>query len=150
VGISLASRVSYIFVCVGLRCVECRAGTSIFGHFAGVGGGTVRVFCLLGSVLACVVRLNRWGWRDSTIFLVSLALFLAGTVRLKWQGCAVISFSFSLVSCHYSWRVDMRGRDIAFLFFLLWYFVAVSCSFFIFKLLIVDNLLQEVSEDLVP
>ncbi len=53
--------------------MERRAGTSIFGYFAGAGGGTVRVFCFLGSVLACVVRLNRWGWRDSTIFLVSLA-----------------------------------------------------------------------------
>ncbi len=48
-GISLASRVTYIFVCVSLRCVERRAGTSIFGYFAGVGGGTVRVFCFLGS-----------------------------------------------------------------------------------------------------
>ncbi len=54
VGISLASRVTYIFVCVSLCCVERRAGTSIFGHSADVGGGTVRVFCLLGSVLACV------------------------------------------------------------------------------------------------
>ena len=44
VGISLASWVAYIFVCVSLRCVECRAGTSIFGHFVGVGGGTVRIF----------------------------------------------------------------------------------------------------------
>ena len=43
-GISLASRVTYIFACVSLRCVECRAGTSIFGHFVGVGGGTVRIF----------------------------------------------------------------------------------------------------------
>ena len=42
----------------------------------------------------------------------------------------------------------MRGRDIVIYF--LWYFVAVSCGFFIFKLVIVDNLLQEVFEDLVP
>jgi hypothetical protein len=41
--------------------VECRAGTSIFGHFAGVGGGTVRIFCFLGSVLAGTVRLKWWG-----------------------------------------------------------------------------------------
>jgi hypothetical protein len=74
-GNFLASRVTYIFVCVSLRCVECRAGTSIFGHFAGVGGGTVRIFCFSSSVLAGTVRLNRWGWRDSTDFLVSLALF---------------------------------------------------------------------------
>jgi hypothetical protein len=39
----------HIRVCGSLRCVECRAGTSIFGHFAGVGGGTVWVFCFLGS-----------------------------------------------------------------------------------------------------
>jgi hypothetical protein len=55
VGISLASRVTYIFVFVSLRCVKCRAGTSIFGPSAGVGGGTVRIFCLLGSILVCVV-----------------------------------------------------------------------------------------------
>ena len=39
-----ASRVTYIFVCVSLRCVECRAGTSISGHFVDVGGGTVWIF----------------------------------------------------------------------------------------------------------
>ncbi len=42
-GISLASRVMYI-LCVCLRCVECRAGTILFGYFGGVGGGTVRIF----------------------------------------------------------------------------------------------------------
>jgi hypothetical protein len=34
-------------LCVCLRCVECRAGTSIFGHFGGVYGGTVRIFLFL-------------------------------------------------------------------------------------------------------
>ncbi len=65
----------HIRVCGSLRCVACRAGTSIFGQFAGVGGGTVRVFCFSGSVLAGTVRLNRWGWRYSMDLLVSLALF---------------------------------------------------------------------------
>jgi hypothetical protein len=55
VGIFLASRVTYILAFVRLRCVECRAGTSIFGRSAGVGGGTVRIFCRLGSILVCVV-----------------------------------------------------------------------------------------------
>ncbi len=45
-GISLASRVMYI-LCVCLRCVECRAGTILTGHFGGVGGGTVRIFLSL-------------------------------------------------------------------------------------------------------
>ncbi len=62
-------------------------------------------------------------------FLTIPGSVLAGAVRLKWRGCAVISFSFSLVSCHFSWRVDMRGRDIA--LFFLWYFVVVSCGFHI-------------------
>ncbi len=34
-----------LFMC--LRCVERRAGTSIFGHFGGVDGGTVRNFYFL-------------------------------------------------------------------------------------------------------
>ncbi len=44
-----------------LRCVECRAGTSIFGRFAGLGGGPVRISCLLGSVLACVCVIQQVG-----------------------------------------------------------------------------------------
>ncbi len=58
VGISLASRVMYIFVCVCLRCVECRAGTILFVHFGGVGGGTERIYLLSGSVVAGTVRLK--------------------------------------------------------------------------------------------
>ncbi len=84
----------HIRVCVSLRCVECRAGASIFGHFVGVGGGTVRIFCFPGFVLA-------------------------GMVRLKWWGGAMFLFSLSSVCCQFPWRVDMRGRDIA--FYLLWY-----------------------------
>ncbi len=43
VGISLAGRVIYS-LCVWLRCVECRAGTILFGHFLGADGGTVQIF----------------------------------------------------------------------------------------------------------
>jgi len=63
---------------VRLRCVGCRAGTSIFGRFAGLGGGPVRVSCPFGFVLACVCVIEQvGGWRGSTIFLVFL-LALAG------------------------------------------------------------------------
>ncbi len=41
--------------------MERRAGTSIFGHSANAGGGTVRVFCLLGSVLVCVCVIEQVG-----------------------------------------------------------------------------------------
>ncbi len=56
-----------------------------------------------------------------------LGSVLAGTVRLKrWEG-VVFFFSLSSVCCQFLRRVDMRGRDIA--FYLLWYFVVVSCGF---------------------
>ncbi len=85
-GNFLASRVSYISVCMSLRCVERRAGMDIFGHSANAGGGTVRVFCLLGSILVCVCVIEQVeSWRDGTILLVSWLCF-GGSVRLKWWG----------------------------------------------------------------
>jgi hypothetical protein len=48
----------------------------------------------LGSVLACLARF-KWGgggWRDSTGFLVSLALFWQ--VRYDWNGGVVLQFPF--------------------------------------------------------
>jgi hypothetical protein len=110
--------------CASLRCVECRAGTSISGHSAGISGGTVRVFCFLGSVLASTVRLKWWG-----------------------GGCCVFSFNF-LQFCHFSWRVNMRGRD--FVLYFTWYSVVASCGVFLYKLLIGDDLLQVGSENLAP
>jgi hypothetical protein len=56
----------YILACVRLRCVECRAGTSIFGRFAGVVGGPVRIFYFPGSVLACFACL-KWGGVGGTV-----------------------------------------------------------------------------------
>ncbi len=97
----------------------CRAGTRIFGHFAGVGGGAVRVFCFLGSCFGgygMIEQVGVAGQYGFSSFLVSVS---AGTVRLKWWGGAVFLFSLSLVCCQFSWRVDMRGRDTA--FYLLWY-----------------------------
>jgi hypothetical protein len=78
VRVSLAGRVIYIF-CVGLRCVECRAGTILFGHYSGAGGGTVQIFLFSGSVVAGAVRL-KWlgGWSVFfTIFFTLLSGLLA-------------------------------------------------------------------------
>jgi hypothetical protein len=83
--------------------VECQAGTSIFGCFVGVGGGTVRIFY--------------FPWHC-----------FGGYGTIEMVGGAVFLLSFSLVCCQFSWRVDMRGRDIVLCF--LWYFVVVSCGFF--------------------
>jgi len=78
--------------------VECRAGTSIFGPFAGVGGGAVRIFLLLCSVLACLAGLKWWGWRDSTDFLVSLLCFGGyGTIEMAGLCCDFFFIFFSFL-----------------------------------------------------
>ncbi len=79
VGIFLASRVTYILAFVRLRCVECRADTSIFGRFAGLGGGPVRISCFLGSVLACVCVIEQVGGVAGQYDIFSIFCFvLAG------------------------------------------------------------------------
>ncbi len=89
VGISLASRVMYIFR-VSLRCVEWRAGSILFDHCGGVGGGTVRIFFLLW--------LCSGGY--STVEMVS--------------GGEVVRFFFLLssVCCQFSWRVGICGENL--------------------------------------
>ena len=77
-GNLLASRVMYISASVRFRCVECRAGTSIFGRFAGLGGGPVRVSCPFGFVLACVCVIEQVGgvagqYDFFFVFLLALA-----------------------------------------------------------------------------
>jgi hypothetical protein len=89
VGIYLARRVTYILAFVRLRCVECRAGTSIFARFAVLGGGPVRIFCPFGLVLACVcVTEQVGGWRGSTIFPVFCLFWRVGTNEIV-SGCCI-------------------------------------------------------------
>ena len=127
VGISLASWVTCVSVCVSPRCVECRAGTSIFCHFVDVGGGTVWIFYFPWLRFGVYGTIEQVGVAGQYGFLVSLALFLGGTVRWKWWGGgAVFHFSLFSVCCQFPWRVDMRGRDIAFLSSMV--FVVVSCG----------------------
>ncbi len=103
-GDFLASRVTYIFACVIFRCVECRAGTSIFRHFADVGGGTVRIFYFLGSVFG--------GY---------------GTIEMV-GGCCVFSFNFL------QFVVNSLGGWICAVGILCYIFcsilIAVFCGFF--------------------
>jgi hypothetical protein len=98
----------YIF-CVGLRCVECRAGTSLFGHYPGVDGGTVQIILFSGS-------------------------FVAGTVRLKWWEGSVFFLSFSSVCCQFfGVRLSVVGfcSSISICSFLV-----LFCGFVFYKLLI--------------
>ncbi len=121
VRISLAGWV--IYFCVGLRCVECRAGTILFGHFLGADGGTVQIFpsfwiCCSGYGMVEMVR---------------------GVVRL---------FLLSSICFQFSWRLDVCGRIfvlyILFSLVDLWYFLAVP-NFF--KLVIFLNSLQVVQAE---
>jgi hypothetical protein len=81
--------------------VECRAGTSIFSRFAGVGDGPVRIFLFSWFLfLAGTVRVNRWGWRDSTDSLVLWLCFGGyGTIEMAGLCCnfLFIFFSFMLL-----------------------------------------------------
>jgi hypothetical protein len=90
------------FVCVCLRCVECRAGTILIGHFGGVGGGTVRIFLFL--------------WLCSGRY---------GTVRLVRGRWSVFSL-LSSVCCPFFWRLGVFGRK----FFCVIHFLLVVCSIF--------------------
>ncbi len=65
--------------CVCPRCVECRAGTILFGHFGGVCGGTVRIFL---SLRLCsggygTVEMVRGVVRSSFAFFSLLSALLA-------------------------------------------------------------------------
>ena len=86
VGISLASRVMYIS-CVCLCCVEWRAGSILFDHCGGVGGGAVQVFRLL--------------WLCSGGY--STVEMVRGVVRFSL---------LSSVCCLFSWWLDICGRNL--------------------------------------
>ncbi len=62
-----------------LRCVECRAGTSLFGHSGGVDGGTVRIFLShwLCSGGYGTVEMVKGVVRFSFAFFSLLSVFLA-------------------------------------------------------------------------
>ncbi len=51
----------YISASVCFRCVECRAGTSIFGRFAGLGWRAGTGFLSFGFVWACVCVIEQVG-----------------------------------------------------------------------------------------
>jgi hypothetical protein len=103
--------------------VECRVGTSLFGHSGGVDGGTVRIFLSL--------------WLCSGGY---------GTVEMVRGGGP-----FFL--CFLQFAVSSLGGWICAVGILRFIFYGI-CSgflrFLIFQLLIVDNLLQEVSENSAP
>ncbi len=72
VRISLAGRVIY-FLC-GTSLCGVPGRYNLFKCYPGVDGGTVQVFLFSGSVVV-------------------------GAVRLKWWGCGLAFFSFSLFCC---------------------------------------------------
>jgi hypothetical protein len=93
VGISLASWVTCVSVCVSPRCVECRAGTSIFCHFVDVGGGTVWIFYFPWLHFGVYGTIEQVGVAGQYGFLVSLALFW-GVQYDGNGGAGVLCFTF--------------------------------------------------------
>ncbi len=104
--------------------MEWRAGTNIFGHFGGMVGGTVRIFLSL--------------WLCSGGY---------GTVDVVRGGWSVFSL-LSLVCCQFSWRLDVCGRNFGYIF--VGSFVVFFRGFLFYKVLIVNNLLQVVSQESAP
>jgi hypothetical protein len=87
--------------------VERRAGTSIFGHSANAGGGTVRVFCFW-ALFWCVCVIEQVGSRrDGTIEMVG-GLYLKfhflqfHVITLGERICAVGILCYAF--CIISWR----------------------------------------------
>ncbi len=82
------------FVRVCLRCEEWRAGTSIFGHFGGVGGGTVQIFLLLWlrSGGYCTVEMVRGGGPFFPFAFFSLLLVFLAVGYLRWKFCVIYFF----------------------------------------------------------
>ncbi len=80
-------------------------------------------------------------------FSVVLALFLAGTVQLKWWGLLYLTFHFLqfAVSSLGGWMCA-----VGILRFISYGICSGFLRFLIFQLLIVDNLLQEVPENSSP
>ncbi len=62
------------------------------GTFGGVGGGTVRIFYFPLLCFGGFGTIEMVGVAGQYGFSSFPGPVLAGTVRLKWRGCAVISF----------------------------------------------------------
>jgi hypothetical protein len=108
--------------------VECRVGTNIFNHFVDVGGGTVWIFYFPWIRFGVYGTIEQVGVAGQYGFLVSLALFWEVQYDINGgAGVLCFTFHFSQFAVSFTWRVDMRGRDIAFLFSMV--FVVVSCGF---------------------
>jgi hypothetical protein len=109
--------------CVCLRCVECRAGTILFWHFGGVGGGTVRIF--LSLWLCCggygTVEMVKGGWSVFPFRFLQFAVSSLGGWIFAVRICCVIF-------CDGSFVVFFRG-------------------FLFSEVLIVNDLLQVVSQE---
>jgi len=146
VGISLASRVTCVSF-VSLRCVECRAGTSIFWALCWCGWRDCTDFLFIWLCFGGYGTIEQVGVAGQYDFSSFPVFVLAGTVRLKWWGCCFLNFHFP------QFAVSSLGGWICAVGILRFIFYGI-CSgflrFLIFQLLIVDNLLQEVSENSAP
>jgi hypothetical protein len=108
---------------VSRRCVEWRAGSILFDHCGGVGGGTVRILFLL--------------WLCSGGY---------STVEMVRGGVVRFFFLLSSVCCQFSWRLCICGRNLCVTNFV-GSLVVFFRGFLLYKVLIVNNLLQVVLQE---
>ncbi len=113
----------YIFR-VSFHCVEWRAGSILFDHCGGVGGGPVQIFFLL--------------WLCSGGY---------STVEMV-RGGGPFFLLLSSVCCQFSWRLDICGRNLVLYFF--GSFVVFFRGFLFYEVLIANDLLQVVSQESAP
>ena len=103
-------------------------------------GGPVQ-FCL-GTLVVWTAGLYGFSFLSGSV--------VAGTVRLKWWRGGGPCFSLlSSVCCQFSWRLDICGRNFC-VIFSVGSFVVVFRGFLFYKVLIVNNLLQVVSQESAP
>jgi hypothetical protein len=138
----------HILLCGSLRCVECRAGTSIFWALCWCDWRDCTGFLFLWLCFGGYGTIEQVGVAGQYGFSSFPGSVLAGTVRLKWWGgCCVSLFTFlSLLSVFLGGWICAVGI----LRFIFYGICSGFLRFLIFQLLIVDNLLQEVSENSAP
>jgi hypothetical protein len=119
----LSSLLFVYFGCAGSVGIFWRVGSYTFSvcDSAMWSAGPVQVY--LGILLERMAGLY-------SFFFFPSGSVVAGTVRLKWWGGGP-SFLLSLVCCQFSWRLDVCGRILCYIFRFslvnMWFFRVVFC-----------------------
>ncbi len=84
------------------------AGSCIFSVCVSAVWSAGLVLFYLGFLLERMAGLYRFFFLSGSV--------VAGTVRLKWWGGGPSFSAFFLVCCQFSWRLDVCGRNLCYIF----------------------------------